>query len=60
MGIAIAASSSAGSSSPLSGDERAAAKMLTHIQENLNHDDASKWTDEFKKLLQTVPAEAAP
>ncbi|QTN30828.1 hypothetical protein HZ994_00280 [Akkermansiaceae bacterium] len=43
------------------GDERGAAlRMLAHIQENLTHEDAPKWTDEFKSLLQAAPAEGAP
>lgn len=43
------------------GDERAAAlRMLLHIQENLSHADAPKWTDDFKTLLQTASAEGAP
>ncbi len=43
------------------GDERGAAlRMLAHIQENLSHADAPKWTEDFKKLLQATPAGAAP
>lgn len=42
------------------GDERAAAlRMLTHIQENLSHEDAPKWADEFSALLHTTPVEPA-
>lgn len=39
------------------GDERGAAmRMLTHIQQNITHKEATKWAGDFKGLLQGRPA----